>query len=73
MIVHVNGNRKEIPEGTSILQLLTLENIEMPDYVSVELNEEILAREVFSSTIVQEDDQIEFLYFMGGGSDVFYR
>ena len=35
--------------------------------VSVELNGDILDREAFDSTNLKDDDQVEFLYFMGGG------
>ena len=39
----------------------------MPEMVSVEYNGEILDRENFDSTAVKDGDEIEFLYFMGGG------
>ena len=39
----------------------------MPDMVSVELNGEYLDRDVFDSTPVKDGDEVEFLYFMGGG------
>ena len=39
----------------------------MPDMVSVEHNGDILDRDKFDSTQVKEADQVEFLYFMGGG------
>jgi len=35
--------------------------------VSVELNSEILNRVDFETTQLKENDQIEFLFFMGGG------
>jgi sulfur carrier protein len=35
--------------------------------LTVELNGEILDRNDFESTIVQEGHQVEFLYLMGGG------
>jgi len=33
----------------------------------VELNGEILERESFATTPVKDGDEVEFLYFMGGG------
>ena len=35
--------------------------------VTVELNGEILERESFATTQVKDGDEVEFLYFMGGG------
>jgi len=40
---------------------------EQPDYVTVQRNDEFVDREAFPSTFVEEGDNIEFLYFMGGG------
>lgn len=36
--------------------------------VSVQLNGEILERDDFTSKVVGDGDELEFLYFMGGGS-----
>jgi sulfur carrier protein len=36
--------------------------------VSVQLNDEFVDRNNFSSTVLKENDKIDFLYFMGGGN-----
>ena len=61
--------QKEIVEGASIsiTKLLDYKEVKMPDMVSVELNEEFINRNDFETTMVKDDDKIEFLYFMGGG------
>jgi len=66
--VTINGERATIPVGITVTQLLSLHSVKMPDMVSVELNGEILERSAFDSTSVNARDQIEFLYFMGGGA-----
>ena len=68
MKVKVNGEIKEIKDLVTITELLKIENVEMPDMVSVQLNGEFAQRAEFTTIVVKEDDQIEFLYFMGGGS-----
>ena len=68
MQIQINGEQVEISKEMDVLQLLTERNVKMPDMVSVELNDEILSRETFSTTIIKANDKIEFLYFMGGGS-----
>ncbi|MBR1709122.1 MAG: sulfur carrier protein ThiS [Clostridia bacterium] len=65
--VTISGEKKQIAEGTSVSRLLELEKVEMPEYVSVSINEEFVRREDFDSRIVREGDEVEFLYFMGGG------
>jgi len=65
----VNGNEAETGEGLTISQLLTDQNVKMPEMVSVELNGQILKRSQFDATTLNEGDQVEFLYFMGGGSE----
>jgi sulfur carrier protein len=42
----------------------------MPEMVSVELNGQILRRAEFESTALEDNDKVEFLYFMGGGSGI---
>jgi sulfur carrier protein len=66
----VNGKETNITDGLTVSQLLVQENVKMPDMVSVELNGQILKRTKFEETILKDDDKVEFLYFMGGGSVV---
>lgn len=68
MKIEVNGKPDEISGPMSVVELLTEKDVEMPDMVSVELNGEIVARDTFKETRVQEGDKLEFLYFMGGGN-----
>lgn len=68
MTVTINGETDTINgDRVSVLELLSIKDVEMPDMVSVQLNGDILDREKFESTYVQENDEVEFLYFMGGG------
>jgi sulfur carrier protein len=66
----INGKETNITDGLTVSQLLVQENVKMPDMVSVELNGQILKRTKFEETILKDDDKVEFLYFMGGGSVV---
>ncbi len=64
----VNGKETNITDGLAVSELLIQENVKMPNMVSVELNGQILKRTEFETTILKNDDKVEFLYFMGGGS-----
>ena len=68
MKITTNGEAKELREGLSITELLVVENVEMPEMVSVQLNDEFLKQDEYVASIVKEGDDINFLYFMGGGA-----
>ncbi|HIE64644.1 MAG: sulfur carrier protein ThiS [Nitrospira sp.] len=69
MQIKINGKPEETQE-TTLLGLLKSKDIE-PRMVSVELNSKMLDRSSLEQTPIQEGDEIEFLYFMGGGSTRF--
>lgn len=64
----VNGKTQVFEEsGLNILNLLGLCEVKMPDMVSVQLNGEFVERAKFEEVTLKEKDEVEFLYFMGGG------
>ena len=63
----VNGKDTDITDTLTISELLTKEDVKMPQMVSVELNGQILKRSEFETTKLKDDDKVEFLYYMGGG------
>jgi sulfur carrier protein len=69
MNLTVNGKKTAIAdkESLSISGLLDELNVADPLYVTVELNGDIMERINFDSTLIRDGDEIEFLYFMGGG------
>ncbi len=68
MEIKVNGELKQITnDSIAVPEILKLFKVEAPDMVSVQLNGEFVDRKNFDSTLIKEKDEIEFLYFMGGG------
>ena len=67
MIITVAGNKKEFNDGITVAQLIALEKVEPPQYVTVSLNDEFVESGTFESTALKDGDNVEFLYFMGGG------
>lgn len=67
MKLTVAGNPKEYDACLTVEKLLEVENVEMPLYVTVSLNDEFLQRENFAATVLKDGDNVEFFYFMGGG------
>ena len=68
MNLKINGEQESIDkEALTVSELLTLKEVKMPDMVSVEYNGDILDRDQFDTTQLKDNDEVEFLYFMGGG------
>nr|WP_294493319.1 sulfur carrier protein ThiS [uncultured Anaerosporobacter sp.] len=68
MNITVAGKKTEVEEGISIAKLIEVVEVENPLYVTVSVNEEFVDSKTYDETILKENDSVEFLYFMGGGS-----
>ena len=66
--IYVNADAKEVDLPLNVAQLVSLLEIESPEMVSVQVNEEFAEREDWEKIQIQENDRVDFLYFMGGGS-----
>ncbi|MCX7798573.1 MAG: sulfur carrier protein ThiS [Melioribacter sp.] len=70
MQLTINGKTETIEkEKITISELLKIKNVQMPEMVSVELNGEIIERSDYDKIELKDSDTIEFLYFMGGGTN----
>ena len=67
MKITVGGETKEVKDGITIAELITAENVETPEYVTVSVNEEFADKDSYAEKALSEGDTVEFLYFMGGG------
>ena len=65
--ITVAGEKKEYKDGLTLPELIVKENVDMPEYVTVSINEEFVATEDKEKTVLKDGDNVEFLYFMGGG------
>jgi sulfur carrier protein len=64
----INGKEQEVPKDQlTVTELLTINEVKQPDMVSVQVNGEFVERTAFESHAIYENDQVDFLYFMGGG------
>ncbi len=69
MRIIINGEAEEINEAElTVSRLLNIKNIESPDMVSVQVNDTIVDRADYDHKQISQDDEVEFLYFMGGGA-----
>jgi len=68
MTITVNGKEQSFDENkVLLLDLIKRNNVLQPDMVSVQLNGAFVQRNDFENTSVKEGDEVDFLYFMGGG------
>lgn len=67
MNIIVAGAKKEVADHLTVSALIEQEQVETPQYVTVSVNEEFIESGAFESHVLHEGDEVEFLYFMGGG------
>ncbi|MDR1913572.1 MAG: sulfur carrier protein ThiS [Clostridiales bacterium] len=67
MKLTVSGKTNDYSEKLTVKELIVLENIETPEYVSVSVNDEFVKSGDFETHLLRDGDYVEFLYFMGGG------
>jgi len=64
--IQLNGNPYEINNGTNLNELLNKLKIQK-NKVAIEVNGEIVERKKYPSLILNKDDQVEIVQFIGGG------
>ena len=68
MVITINGEKENLGyDGLTITKLLEVKDVASPDMVSVQLNGEIIERSKYPNVTIKENDELDFLYFMGGG------
>jgi len=66
MKLEINGETRNVEQGTTIVQLLDLLKLQ-PDRVVVELNRRVLNVAEQGKTLLREGDNLEIIRFVGGG------
>ena len=67
MRIQINGEPREIPDETTLEQLVSLLQLK-PEQIAIELNRTVVRRVEWSATLLREDDTLEIVHFVGGGS-----
>jgi sulfur carrier protein len=65
--IYVNGDAQEVTLPLNVSELIKQSDVQQPDMVSVQVNEEFTEREDWDNIQLKEGDKVDFLYFMGGG------
>ena len=64
----VNGEAQEVQLPLSLAELIKNNNVQQPEMVSVQLNDDFVDRNEWDGLQIKEGDVVDFLYFMGGGA-----
>ena len=64
--IQLNGTSYEINHGANLTELLN--RLEIPsNKVAIEVNGEIIERNKYKKLILNKDDKVEIVHFIGGG------
>lgn len=64
--IEVNGERREVPQGMTVAQLVRLLGVR-PEQVAVERNRELVPRARRDQVRLEAGDRIEVVTMVGGG------
>ena len=64
--IQLNGDSYEINNGTNLSELLNKLKIQT-NKVAIEVNGEIIERNKYQNLILNKDDKVEIVHFIGGG------
>ena len=63
----VNGEAQEVQLPISLTELIRKNDVQQPEMVSVQVNDDFVDRDEWDKVTIKEGDAVDFLYFMGGG------
>ena len=63
----VNGEVQEVQLPLTLTELIKQNDVQQPEMVSVQVNEDFADRSEWDGIEIKEGDTVDFLYFMGGG------
>ncbi|MGH9873895.1 MAG: sulfur carrier protein ThiS [Pyrinomonadaceae bacterium] len=66
MRIQVNGEPREVEENISLPELIDGLNLKA-EQIAIELNHSVVRRAQWTDTLLQADDRIEIVHFVGGG------
>ena len=64
----VNGEAQEVQLPISLTELIKQNDVQQPEMVSVQVNDDFVDRDEWDDVTIKEGDAVDFLYFMGGGT-----
>lgn len=66
MFVRINGKQEAIEKKINLLELAASKNLS-PERIVIERNQRIVPKNEWESVVLEENDEIELVSFLGGG------
>jgi len=66
LLIQVNGEPRLVKENISLPELVASLSLKA-EQVAIELNQRVVRRAQWESTMLQEADKVEIVHFVGGG------
>jgi thiamine biosynthesis protein ThiS len=67
--LRINGEHREVVDNLSLKELVKQLDL-IPERIAIELNQNVVRRADWPSTVLKEDDRVEIVHFVGGGKAV---
>jgi len=67
--LRINGERREVVDNLALKELVKQLDL-IPEQIAIELNQNVVHRADWPSTVLKEDDRVEIVHFVGGGKAV---
>jgi sulfur carrier protein len=64
--LRINGEDHEVVDNLSLNELITQLDL-TPERIAIELNQNVVRRADWPSTVLKENDRVEIVHFVGGG------
>ncbi len=66
MQLTINGEKRVIKESNNLADLIKELDIKAPNF-AMALNQQVVPRSKYDSTIIKENDKVEIVHAVGGG------
>ena len=67
LLIQVNGELREVEENMTLPELVASLSLKA-EQIAIELNQRVVRRAQWESTTLQNNDRVEIVHFVGGGS-----
>ena len=64
--IQVNGEPRDVEENISLPELVAGLNLKA-EQIAIELNHNVIRRAQWDNTLLEADDKVEIVHFVGGG------
>jgi sulfur carrier protein len=64
--LRINGEHREVVDNLTLQELISQLDL-TPERIAIELNQNVVRRAEWPSTVLKENDRVEIVHFVGGG------